>query len=76
MAPTAQRVRGNLEGLKQRLAAQGQVIRPDLVSSMANVDALLADAQQLLSENDLTGAESALQKAAYELRRLTQAVGG
>jgi hypothetical protein len=72
----ADRARRNLETLRDALGGRGQAIRPDLVTSMTLIDSLIEDAASSLAANDLTAAEDALRRAAYELRKLFQAVGG
>jgi multidrug resistance efflux pump len=72
----ATRAHANLDALRASLAAQGQAIRPDLLTSMAQVDALVEQARAALEENDLASAEDDLRRAGYELRKVFQAVGG
>jgi hypothetical protein len=43
---------------------------------MSQIDSLLEDARGSLDANDLTAADDDLRRAAYELRKLFQAVGG
>jgi len=49
---------------------------PDLVTSMMQVDSFIEDARNALSSNDLSTAEDYLRRAAAELRKLFQSVGG
>jgi len=72
----AERARRNLNALRDTLAARGQTVRPDLLTSIARIDSLIEEAVNSLSSNDQPTAEDALRKAAYELRKLFQAVGG
>ena len=72
----ARRARRNLEVLRDTLAGRGQAIRPDLVTSMTQVDSFIEDARNALSSNDLTTAEDYLRRAAAELRKVFQSVGG
>ncbi|MES1254022.1 MAG: serine/threonine-protein kinase [Acidobacteriota bacterium] len=75
-AANAERARRNLEVLRDTLAGQGQAVRTDLLTSMSQVDALIEDARNSLISNDLTSARDELQRAASELRKVFQAVGG
>jgi eukaryotic-like serine/threonine-protein kinase len=72
----AERARRNLDALRASLAARGQTVRTDLLTSMIQIDALLEDAKSALSSNDLEGAEDSLRRTASELRKLFKAVGG
>jgi len=72
----ASRTRTTIDELRTRVTAQGQTMRTDLTASMAQVDGLIEQAAKLLETGDLTNAEDLLRRADYELRRLTQAVGG
>jgi predicted Ser/Thr protein kinase len=72
----AARARQNLESLAATLAGRGQTIRPDLVTSMARIDSLIEEAATAVVARDQIAAEDALRKAAYELRKLFQSVGG
>jgi eukaryotic-like serine/threonine-protein kinase len=71
----AERARRNLEALRSTLAERGQTVRADLAASMARIDLLIEEATNSLSSHDAPAAEDALRKAAYELRKLFQAVG-
>ena len=72
----AERARRNLEALRDSLAGRGQTVRPDLLTSMGAIDSFIEDARSSLESNDLTAAEESLRRAASELRKLFNAVGG
>jgi eukaryotic-like serine/threonine-protein kinase len=72
----ADRARRNLEALRATLAERGQTVRADLDTSMVRIDSLIEEAANSLNSHDTPAAEDALLKAAYELRKLFQAVGG
>jgi hypothetical protein len=65
----------NLETLRQRLAADGQMVNAATTASMARVDSFLRQAHAALGREDLDGAEEQRQKAEYELQKVFRAVG-
>ena len=71
----AERARRNLNALRDTLAARGQTVRPDLLTSIARIDSLIEGATTSLNSHDAPAADDALRKAEYELRKLFQAVG-
>jgi serine/threonine protein kinase len=71
----AARAHENLDGLRRRLALQGQSVRGDTSTAMARVDLALEDARSSLASNDSSGAQEALRRAEYDLARVLQAVG-
>ncbi len=74
-AANAERARGNLAALRNSLAGTGQAIRPDLLTSMSQIDSLIEDARASLSSSDVRSAENSLRRATYELQKLFKAVG-
>jgi eukaryotic-like serine/threonine-protein kinase len=71
----ADEARKNIAALQQRLAAQGQQLRPEIAESMSRVDMFAQQARTDLDRGDTAGAAENLQKASYTLRRLVDAVG-
>ena len=65
----------NFEALRQRLAADGQMVNAATTASMARVDAFLRQAHAALGREDLDGADDQRRKAEYELQRVFRVVG-
>jgi hypothetical protein len=68
--------RRNVDSLQASLARSGQTIRPELLTAMARIESLIEDVQAALAASDLATAAESLTRAAYELRRVSQEVGG
>jgi serine/threonine protein kinase len=71
----AERARRNFETLRDTLAARGQTIRSDVATYLAEAERLIDEARSMVDANDLPTAEENLRQAAYQLRRVFQAVG-
>jgi serine/threonine protein kinase len=72
----AERARRSIEALQGSLTSQGQVLRPDIATSLSAADGLIEDARTSLDANDLPTAEDYLRRAGFQLRKVFQAVGG
>ena len=71
----AAQAKRNVAALQERLRAQGQQLRSDILESTARVDAFLDQARVRLEAGDVGGAQEDISRATYSLRQVTQAVG-
>jgi serine/threonine-protein kinase len=72
----AERAHHNVDVLQASLASSGQTLRSDIAASLSAADGSIEDAKSALDDNDLMNAEDALRRAAAQLRKVFQAVGG
>jgi predicted Ser/Thr protein kinase len=73
---SASRAHESVAALRRSLAAQGQTVRADISTTLTLVDSLIDDARGELAADDLPAAEETLRRAAIELKKLFQSVGG
>jgi hypothetical protein len=71
----AAQARRNLKELRQRLAADGQMVNAATTASMARADSFLRQARAALGREDLDGADDQRRKAEYELQKVFRDVG-
>jgi len=72
---TAEQTRQNVAELRQRLEASGQVLRADIATGMSRVETFIEAATRDLARQDGAGVRDNLQRAAYALRLVGEAVG-
>ena len=71
----ARQTRQSVEVMRERLARQGQVLRPRVSASMAEVESLVEQARTDIERGDIDTAEDMLRRADYMIRRIAETVG-
>jgi predicted Ser/Thr protein kinase len=71
----AHQARQSVELMRERLAGQGQVLRPQISSLMAEVESLVEQARTDVERRDIEAAEDILRRADYMIRRIAETVG-
>jgi hypothetical protein len=74
-AKLVENARKNVEALRVRLESQGQILRPEIAVTMAQVEGYIDQARLDVGRRDAAGVDSNLNRAIYTLRRVTDAVG-